>query len=171
MSRNDITIIDTGGHNCVPVLRWLVDDRTTSSANQILAGEPTKQGAAASQFVIPCVDGDLTIGTDQPFTGIAAADSTETTSADGYVDLYVPLPGVVYEIKALSAAAANTQSEIDAMRGENQVLDLTSGAFTMDTAAGGSANNAFTIVGGDPLKSTVWFTVRIDATYLGDGQN
>lgn len=170
MSLNDIAIKRFAGYNCVPSFEWLRDDRDTSSQTATTkAGEPLKVNATAGQFCILLVDADLTIGTDQPFVGVAAEESTETASVDGAVNAYMPLPGVVYEVKALSAAAADTQSEIDALRGEYDVLDLTSGKFTLDTVAGTGANNAFLIVGGDPLLRSLWVMIRSDATIFGRG--
>lgn len=169
MSRADITIKDTGGHNTVPTYKWQRDDRDTSSDTACLAGEPVKQSVAGGAFALKLVDADLTIGTDQPMIGVAASDSTETASADGSVQVFMPLPGIVYEIKAKSAAAADTQSEIDTMTGDYQVLDLTSGAYTMDTAGGSGANNAFLIIGGDPSRSSLWFMIGLHATVLGRG--
>lgn len=173
MAANNIRVKDWGGHNVGPVFVWQTDDRDTSSVNQIEVGEPVKMGGTASQFVIPCVDGDVTIGTDQPLAGISAKQSTETAALNGTVDMYMPLPGMIYEIEALSASAADTQAEIDALRGEYDVLDLTSSKFTLDTAGGSGANNAFLIVGGTPTPSTaptLDVMIRSDATVFGRAQ-
>lgn len=164
MARADISIKETGGRNSVPTDRWVVASGTPIT---IKAGEPAKVNATADENVILLVDADLTVATDQPMSGIAATDSTETASAAGYSDQYVPLPDIKWEIKAKSAAAADTQSEIDALIGQLEVIDLTSSVFTMDTAAGSTATNAFLIVGGDPNRSTVWFRIRPDACAYG----
>ncbi len=164
MARNDITIKETGGLNSVPTDRWLVAAGTPIT---VKAGEPTKMSATADENVVLLADGDLTIATDQPMTGVAAVDSSETAAAAGYVDEYVPLPGVKWEIKAKSAAAADTQAEIDALIGSLMVVDLTSSTFTMDTVAGTAATAAFLIVGGDPNRSTVHFRIRPDACAFG----
>ena len=167
MARADITIRETGGRNSVPTDRWVVASGQTTL---IQAGEPAKQTSAAIEEVILLVDADLTVATDQPMSGIAATDSTETATAAGYSDQYVPLPDIKWEIKAKSAAAADTQAEIDALVGQLELIDLatgTHGAFTMDTAAGSTGTNAFLIVGGDPNRSTVWFRIRPDACSFG----
>lgn len=148
----------------MPTDRWVVAAATPIT---IKAGEPTKQNATADENIILQVDADLTIATDQPMAGIAATDSTETASAAGYSDVYVPLPDIKWEIKAKSAAAADTQTEIDALIGQLELLDLTSSVFTMDTAAGSTSTNAYLIVGGDPTRSTVWFRIRPDACSFG----
>lgn len=169
MARADIKIVDTGGHGAVPTFNWQVDDTATSSANAILAGEPVKQGAAASQYAIPLADGDLTIGTDQPMIGIAKNDSTATSSANGVVDVYMPLPGVLYEMRAKTASLVDTQAEIDAIVGENLVMDLTSSSYTLDTAGGSAASNAFLVVGGNVERRSLQFHIGLHATVLGRG--
>lgn len=163
MSRADISIKETGGRNSVPSDRWVVASGTPIT---IKAGEPAKQNATGDENVILLVDADLTIATDQPMSGIAVSDSTETASAAGYSDQYVPLPDVKWEIKAKSAAAADTQSEIDALVGNLYLIDLTSSVFTIDTA-GTATTAAFLIVGGDPNRSTVHFRIRPDACSYG----
>lgn len=140
------------------------------AASTIAAGTPVKKSGTATQYVVPCVDGDLTIATDQVFMGFAASTSTETAAADGTVEVYLPLPGIVYRAKAKTASLANTQTEIDAMVGEAQVLDLTTGDWTIDTAAGDAAANAFYVVGGNPANSEIHFMVRSDATFFGRQQ-
>lgn len=167
MARADIYVVKTGGVAAIPTYKWRVASGTPPTVE---AGEPVKQSAAGAETVVLLVDLDLTIGTDQPCPGIAAVDSAETASAEGNLDVYIPLVGSEWGIGALSAAAADAQSEIDALIGAHYVMDLTSSAFTMDTAAGGGANNAFLIVGGNPDVSDVFFMIRLDATPLGRGQ-
>ena len=163
MSRADIAIKETGGRNSVPTDRWVVASGTPPT---IKAGEPTKQNSQTDENIILLVDADLTIGTDQPMAGIAAVDSTETASASGYSDEYVPLPDIKWEIKAKSSTAVDTQSEIDALVGQLMLIDLTSSAFTIDTT-GTASTAAFLMVGGDPNRSTVHFRIRPDACAFG----
>lgn len=150
-----------------PVYRVLRDDRDTSSEVVVSAGEPLKQNAAVGQFAVRWVDLDVTIDTDQPTWGVAALGSTETATADGNVDVFLPLPGIVYEARSLLAASTDTQSEIDALRGELHVIDLTSAVYTVDIAAGSAAANALLIVGGNPDLSRVRFQIRSIATVFG----
>lgn len=167
MARGEVRIYDAGGHSavpCYPAFSWQVAAGTNPT---VKSGEPTKASGTSQEDVILLVDADLTIGTDQTFIGVASKDSTETASAAGYVDIHIPLPGVIYEIKTKSSAAADTRSELDALVGEYHVMDLTSSSFTMDTAAGDGANNAFLLVGGNPTASTVYFMVRSDSTVFG----
>lgn len=166
MSRNDIVIKESGGRNSVPTDRWVVASGQTTLID---AGEPAKALTSDEGRSQLLVDADLTLGTDTLMTGIAAADSTETASATGYSDQYVPLPDIKWEIKAKTASTADTQSEIDALIGHMVIIDLTSGVFTMDLAGATGANNAFVVVGGDPNRSTCHFRIRVDASHLGRG--
>lgn len=140
-----------------PVWQW----QTEAAATAIYAGEPVKLKAAGSPYVIPLADADLTLGTDVQFIGIAASDSTQTASADGTINVYMPLPGTIYEAKVKTSSTADTQSEINALCGDRVVFDLTSTTYSVDAAAGDNAANALLIVGGDPLKTTLRFTIGL----------
>ena len=154
MAKGNISIVGTGA-GAVPTYKW----QTEAAATAILAGEPVKLKAAGSPYVIPCADADLTLGTDVEFIGIAASDSTHTASADGSVLVYMPLPGVVYEAKAKTAASVDTQSEINALCGDRKIFDLTAGVYTVDEAAADNVANALLIIGGDPTKKTLKFII------------
>jgi hypothetical protein len=162
MAKADISFKDQV-YNSVPTMTW----QTEANATAIYAGEPTKVKSAGSKYVIPLADGDGVIGTTVAVTGIAKSDSTHTASADGSVDVYMPLPGIIYACKAKSSTAADTQSEIDALKGKRVVVDLTSSSYTIDTAASDHANNAFLIVGGDPARSVIYFQLRTNITIFG----
>ena len=170
MSVNDFRIKDCGGLSAVPTYEWLRDDRDTSSDTVVAAGEPLKKATTAGQFVIKWVDADAVIATTQPTIGVAAQASTETATADGAVNVYMPLPGVIYEIRALTVSLADTQSEIDALRGEADIIDLTSSRYTLDTAAGDLSTRALLIVGGDPTISALHVMMRSDSTVFGRAQ-
>lgn len=176
MARRDITIVDTAGHDTVPTYKvsWQVDDTTASglTANpddSINEGEFTKQNVAGGAFAIPLVDDDVTIGTDQPIIGLAADQSTETSTVNGVVNIFMPLPGVVYEGRGTTAANIDTQAEIDTISGDYITVDVVSGAHTFDENVGSGANNAFLVLGGNPERRTLYCTVRLDGTVLGRG--
>lgn len=152
MAKFDVKIVGPGADS-VPTWRW----QTEANATAIYAGEPVKLKAAGSPYVIPAADADFTLGTDTPFMGIAASDGTHTASADGYVDVYMPLPGLIYEAKAKTSTTADTLSEINALCGDRVVFDLTSSTYTVDAAAGDGATNALMIVGGNPDNTTIKF--------------
>lgn len=159
----DIQIARTAGGN-VPTYRW----QTDAGDAAIKAGDPVKLKAAGSPYVIGLVDGDHTIGTDTSIVGVAASASTHTASADGVVDVYIPLPGVVYSMKAETAASVDTEAEILALVGDRKTISLTGTTYTMNEAAADAAANAFVIVGGDPVEETLEFIIRANATILGD---
>lgn len=165
MSLADIGIKETGGRNSVPTDRWVV---ASGQTELIEAGEPAKVTDDESEVIL-LVDADLTIGTDKTMSGIAAKSSTETSSASGYSDQFLPLPDVQWEVKAETSSTVDTQSEIDALIGNMVLINLASSVFTMEADATTGANNAFVIVGGDPNRSTVWFRIRLDASHLGRG--
>lgn len=152
----DIKIVRTAGGN-VPTYRWQTDAGDTA----IKAGDPVKIKAAGSPYVIGLADGDLTIGTDTAMVGIAASDSTHTASADGVVDVYIPLPGVVYEAKATTAGNVAAT-----LVGDRVTVDLAGTTYTIDENATDGATNAFYITGVDADRGTVEFIIRADATIL-----
>ena len=163
MSNADIGVKETGGRNSLPTDRWVV---ASGQTELIEAGEPAKVTDDEGEVIL-LVDADLTIGTDKTMSGIAARSSTETSSASGYSDQFLPLPDIQWEVKALTSSTADTQSEIDALIGHMVIIDLTSSVFTMDAGASTGTSNAFVIVGGDPKRATIWFRIRLDASHLG----
>lgn len=135
--------------------------RTVASgtAASITAGAPTKE---SSGNVALMADGDGT--TSQKFSGIAKDTSTETASAAGSVNVYMPFPGIVYSGFAKSASAADTLAEIQALQAKRVVFDLTSSDWTVDTAAANAATNGVCIVGGDFRTSEIYFVVSPQIT-------
>jgi len=158
MSFQDIKIVEKGSGS---VRKYLVDDRTTSgAAATIKAGEPVKRASDGSPFVILLADGDPERGTDR-MVGIAIEESSETSTVDGEVLVFVPGPDTVLEAKATTAANVDTQAEIDALLGDVVSMDLTAGVFTLDENEGNDDNvHGFIIVGGDPDRQTLRFTVK-----------
>ena len=157
MARGDISIIKGAGP--------AVEFRTEANSTAIYAGEPVKLKAAGSPYAIACEDGDLTIGTDTVFLGIAASDSSHSASADGVVLVYMDTATTVLRAKAKTYSTVDTQSEINALCGDRVVLDLTSSTWTIDAAAGDNSANAFYILGGDPVRGTLDVSCRLDSAY------
>lgn len=150
-----ISIYDQDGP--IPEMKWLVGSGAVGTINP---GTPTKFSSAGA--VVPMTDGNGT--TSERFTGIAKTTSSDTAAAAGIVYTFIPLPGIVYAAQAKSAAAADTQAEIDALKGQRSVLDVTgtvgpglSGTWTVDTAGGDGANNCVIIIGGEFQTSTILF--------------
>ena len=137
----------------------LVASGTTSS---IARSTPTKFSSAGAVAIM--ADGDGT--PSQRFSGIAKSDSTETASAAGTVDLWLPLPGYIYAAKAKTASTADTQAEIDALFGKRVVFDLTSSLWTVDAAAADATANCVVIIGGDYNTQTLSFVYAPHGTIL-----
>lgn len=101
-------------------------------------------------------------------TYCASSISTETTTADGSVDVYMLTPEHTLEAKATTAANVNTQAEINALIGDCVAADVTSLAQTIDSNEGNDNNvHGLLIVGGNPDKSTVYVKVKSAALWQG----
>lgn len=159
MSKADISIVDSGGKNVTPVITC----NTEANATAINVGEPVKFKTAGSKYVIPVADAEPVIGTTTAVVGIAASDSTHTASADGTVQVYLVDSSTVLRAKAKSAAAADTDAEVIALKGKRVPFDLTSSVYTVDTAATDGATNGLLIVGGDSSTSSIDFVIRPSA--------
>lgn len=142
----------------------IVASGTTAS---ILPGMPCKMSTAKAAAM---VDGDGT--TSQLFVGITKGQSTETSGATGIVQLWAPVPGVIYRGAAKTASLANTQALIDALVGKRVVFDRTAdtaaGLYTVDTAAADATTNCVSIIGGNPLTSEIEFFYSVNGTALGN---
>lgn len=164
MAKGNIQIVDVGGYNTVPTKTF----RTEANATAILLGEPLKLKVAGSEYVIPLADAEPVIGTTTPVVGIAASASTQTASADGTVEVYMPRAGMIYRAKAKSAAAVDTDAELKAILNHRVLIDLTSGVYTVDQATVDAAPNGLVIVGGNILNGTLDFIIRESAVLYGN---
>lgn len=153
-------------------ITWQVDDRTTSSLQIINPGEPLKI-AATADFATPLATGDPEVGTDE-FIGLARKASTETSSADGVVEIITPVAGKTI-LRGLATTAANvdTASELNALRGNHVNADVTAltgtnGDFTIDEDETDDPNgNAFVILRGNTLKGTLDCLINVLTTVAG----
>lgn len=136
----------------------------SGAAASINNGEPTKEGSSGAVAIM--VDADGT--TSQNFSGVAKTVSTDTASAAGNVLVWRPLPNITYAGQAKSAAAADTQAEIDALMYKRVIFDLTGTSWTIDTAASNAATNGVIIVGGDFRTSTIYFAIGVNITKWGN---
>ena len=138
------------------------------TAQSIGVGTPTfgVDAAAASWTgaVAIGVDGNGT--TAQRFTGIAKSKSTETASVAGSVDVWLPLPGIIYSGFAKTSSTADTAAEIQALFGKRVVFDLTSSNWTIDAGATDAVANCVVIYGGDATTATLSFFYRPSGTFL-----
>lgn len=134
----------------------------SGGAATIARGTPTQRvdvdAATATGAVIPMLDGDGDVGAAEgAFAGIAKSQSNDTASAAGTVELYAPVPGIVYRGFAKTGSAADTQTELNVLVSKRVVFDLTAGDWTVDTAAADALVNCVVIVGGYPQSSEVLF--------------
>lgn len=161
MAKFDVKIVDAP-YNVVPTIVCKVQDYTNSSSTQILAGEPVKLSAAGGNVVVKLADGDPEIGTDIVF-GIAASDDTATATADGEVEVYAPLPGIIYRCKATTPA-----NLAEGIRYDTVTFDLTGGVYTVDEDEGTDEDgHGLRIVDFDATNGTVDFEIKINATRYG----
>lgn len=131
----------------------------SGGAATIASGTPTKDATADASIVgavVPMVDGDGSV-TAMRFAGIAKSTSTDTAAAAGIVDVWAPIPGLVYRGYAKTSTAADTQAEINALNHKRVVFDLTTSNWTVDTAAADALVNCVCIVGGIPASSEILF--------------
>ncbi len=168
MSTGDIRIVDTGGLGAVPTYpqagttRW-----ATKAGNTALnPGEPCSIDATNGiPYVVIIADAQGTNGSK--LVGIVKSKDSVTASVDGVVDVYMPLPGVVYAGKAKSSTAANTDAKVLALIGKRVIFDVTSSVVTIDTAAADAATNCVLIVGGNSANNEVYFTINPQGTMMG----
>lgn len=153
--------------------QWVVASGTVGSIDR---GTPAKRvdvdAATATGSVKIMADGnggmaDSTLAASGTFAGIAKDLSTETASAAGVVNLWFPAPGIIYRGFAKSATAADTQAEINALMGKRVVFDITTGDWTIDTAAADALLNCIVIVGGLPQSSEILFVVDTRLSVIG----
>ncbi len=159
MARGDLKVIS--GHG--PTITYKTDDRTTSSQTVALEpGEPVK-AVNGSNFVIALATGDPELGTDE-FVGIVRRKSTETSTADGEVEVLCTIPGLtIIRGKTTTATDINTAAKLLAILGDWITIDLTGSGtngsgnvFTFDGVEGTDPNvHGFKIIRGNTTKGTL----------------
>jgi len=162
MALNDVRIYKNP-YGCLPSMTW----QTDAAATAITAGDLMMQTAIGGVYATPVTDGLGAIGgANLPILGVAASAGSHTATADGTVEIYLPLPGVIYEMAVTTSTNFDTQSEIGALVGDRVVINVSDLVQTLDENAGDDPDTAFMIVGGDPDRAVAYFTIRADATHL-----
>lgn len=166
MAINDVKIVDSAGYSAVPTRTFKVDDLTTTSDTTIYPGEPVKiYGEEDGNYAVHLATGDPEIGTDI-MIGIASSQSTATSSAEGTVDVYMPMPGVVYRCAATTPANLDDGVLLDTV-----CFDLTTLTYTVDENEGSDENvHPLRIVDYNSTNGTVDFIINPKVTIL-DGLN
>jgi hypothetical protein len=162
MAIEDIKILKDGAFGVVGSRKYAV----SSSATKLNAGEPVKKELGTSGIVVaPAATNFPQVGTDY-MVGIAASNSTHTSTATGTVEVIPLVPGQVYLISPKVAATYDTQDKYDALVGSRVLIDLTSGSYTI--LAADAAGNGCVIEPLDVAKypGKVAFSVRAGASYL-----
>lgn len=140
--------------------------RTEANTTVPNPGEPLAVGGTGTNYAAVLADAKPIIS-DASFIGIATTEGTQTASADGRVDVLLPIPGMVYACKAKTASTFDTDAEILAVLNDNVYLDLTSGVYTVDVAnASAGGTGAFRIVGGDAASATVYMVMHTSGTFI-----
>ncbi len=159
---DDISILKGGGAN----IKVDVDDRSTSSESvTIKRGEPVKRDNAS--FVIPVATGDPEIATDI-LVGIAQSESTETSSAEGTVEVALINPSTV--LRGRTSATIADAAALLAVKFDYVTFDVAGspGAITIDHDEGDDPNShGLCIIDGDFVADTVDVLVHINATLSG----
>lgn len=169
MAGSRFKIVDAGGHNCVPTYRWQTEANVAVGALNM--GMLVKFKSNGSPYVIPTV-GTHAIGTATAIVGLVASAGTQTAAADGFVDVYMPLPGVIYEGLPSTATNIDTLTELNALLGDRVPHEISAttdaGNWTIDENGNEGQTNPFLLVGGDFTVQTLKFMIRHGATALGD---
>lgn len=168
VNTGDVRIQDSVFAN-VPTVRW----NTKAAATALNPGEVCKLdiGGNGIQYAKLIADADGT--TSQNILGIVKGGPSKsggdsvTASADGQVDVYLPLPGVVYAAKAKTSTLANTDALIAALIGKRVIFDVTAGVITVDTANADAATNGVRIVGGNSATAEIYFMLAPACTMIG----
>ncbi len=162
MALGNISLISPGGAHFPPAMRFRMEANSTV-ANP---GEPVVVGGTGTNYVAVAADAKPIIS-DANFVGITSSLSNQTASADGVVDVLLPVPGIVYACKAKTASTFDTDAEILAVLNDNVYLDLTSSVYTVDVAnASAGGTGAFRIVGGDPSSQIVYMVMHTSGTFI-----
>lgn len=169
---NKVFVIDRNLQNSFEY-QWVV---ASGSAASIKSGTPAKRtdidAATATGAVLPMIDGNggntgNTMAISGTFAGMAKSNSTDTAAAAGVVNLWFPVPGLVYRGFAKSATAATTQALVNVLVGKRVVFDLTTNDWTVDSAAADAAVNNVVIVGGIPANNELLFVYADKGSVLG----
>lgn len=153
MDANDIKIVKNPGL----IMEVDVDDRTTSSDTVIYPGEPVKK---STNFATHVATGDPEVGTDE-FLGIAKEESTESSTADGKVELVRPVPNwTVFRGTATTSTNVNTAAKLLGLKFDWVCFDVTGTVYTIDENETDDPNvHALQIIDGDYLD--FWLDVLV----------
>ena len=168
-----------GGAAVTPVFKFASEDRDTSTTTvTIKAGDAVEAGGTGNNFALFLITGDPTQTSSNRFIGPAHNESTETATADGYVDVECVVPMLtVLEGNATTKANIDTAAEFDAIQNDTVALDgitaITGNPattpYTIDEDEGDDPNDhGLVIVGGDIARGTLQVVVKPLVTLFGN---
>jgi len=177
MAKGDLKVV--GGAAVTPVYKFASEDRTTSTHNATTKpGEPVEAGGTGNNFALLLIDGDPNQTSSNRFIGLAHNESTETSSADGYVDVEICIPMLtIIEGKATTATNVNTQAKFDAIQNDAITLDgivaitgdTDTTPYTINEDEGDDPNDhGLVIVGGDFASGKLHVAVKPLVTLFGN---
>lgn len=167
MAVNDIKVVKNPG----PTETFNVDDRTTSSqTTNLLPGEPVK---LSTNYVIALATGDPEIATDE-FVGIVRKQSTETSTADGTVEVITMNTDTRLRGQATTTTNIDTAAELLGIIGDFICMDVTgagtngpTGVFTFDEDEGTDPNvHGFKVIDGNTVKGSLDVSVHANASAM-----
>jgi len=164
MSKGDVTIV-AGAIGAV--LPFVTDDWTTSSQTEtIKPGEPVTQDN--SDYVEIVVNGGPVNSTGL-FVGVAHNESTETSTAEGEVDVEMVVPFVTI-LRAKATTVANvTAANLKGYKQNAVTFTNSSNVITINEDEIDDPNeHSLVIVGGDISKGTIDVYVKPLATLFGN---
>jgi len=138
--QNDVQVIKFPGSARL----YRVDDRTTSSESVTFKpGEPiSKDGSDSENYVSLIHEGEPVVGSSAIFIGICKKESTETSAANGTVEVTTVLGGItVLRGNANTATNVNTDAKWDALIGDSVTFNVTAvPIFTINEDEGDDPN-------------------------------
>lgn len=168
MNANDFQPLSSWGQT----VSFRRDDRNTGAPAEtatVKVGEVVREGGAGRNFAVKILNGEPS-GTSISTTllGIVRAESTETATADGRVEVTTATPGSIWRGKGTTAANFNTDALLLGLLNDVVNFDVASGAITIDEDVG-SDQMAFClkIVDGDTARGTLDVAVSLPYTMYG----
>lgn len=169
MASGDLIMLENSGSNGGRGARLY----NVAAGTPIYAGEPVQNIAVAAVAVMPNLTSTPVVGTsgvEGLFVGVAATNSTNTSSAAGTVTVTPVDSAITYLANPDAPTSWDTQAEYDALVGKRVLLKNsvsvtatpTSGTYTLlasDSAANGCVVQAMNIAE-HPAKVAIAFRTR-----------
>lgn len=177
MAKGDVTVV--GNAAVTPTFTFAVEDRTNSTTVAVIQpGEPVEAGGTGNNFVLPIVNGDPVQAGSSRFIGPGASVSSETSTADGYMDVECVIPMLtILECRVTTTANLTTQAAWDAIQNDTVAFDAAAinasrdtTPFTVDEDEGDDPNDhGLVLIGWDINRPAyVRFVVKPLVTLFGN---